>query len=257
MLATITLITAFSFAAIYPFCFWISYKDPLKNGFHKFHLGLPNTIGGVVLVFIWLMEFPLPVKIIVTVWKAAFLSVSSYSWKKEFPKPGLVLIPCLLGVYGFISVQAHMIGPGWKIASAGIISGSVFCASLYAMNLGHWYLNVHGLPIKHLMNSVNVFWAVLGARAVWDAGMLATGTVMYSGELIPLTDFIARSDGFLLMIGLFFGTFFPMITLYFVREVLKLKNTQSATGILYVILCSVLLGDLTYKYYLVKFGIPL
>ena len=57
--------------------------------------------------------------------------------------------------------------------------------------------------------------------------------------------------------GIFFGALFPLFSLYFVLGTLKLKNTQAATGILYVTLCSVLLGDLTYKYYLIKFGIPL
>jgi len=78
MLTTISLLTALAFAALYPLCFLVSIKDPLKNNFHKFHIGLPNTIGGVALVFVWLMDFPLSLKIIVTIWKAVFLSVSGY-----------------------------------------------------------------------------------------------------------------------------------------------------------------------------------
>ena len=89
MLTTISILTALAFATLYPLCFMISFKDPLKNNFHKFHLGLPNTIGGVVLVFVWLMDFPLSLKIILTIWKAFFLFVSRYSWKKEYPNPKL------------------------------------------------------------------------------------------------------------------------------------------------------------------------
>ena len=75
--------------------------------------------------------------------------------------------------------------------------------------------------------------------------------------MISIVQFMTRMDGFLLIIALFFGVILPIITLHFVKEVLKLKNTQSATGILYVILCSILFGDITYKYYLIKFGITL
>jgi len=257
MLGTITLLTALVFAAVYPLIFWISYDNPLKNNFHKFHLGLPNTVGGVVLVFIWLMDIPLSLKITVTIWKVVLFSLSRYSWKKESPDPKLITVPCLLGIYAFVRMQEHLIGPGWSGAFVGVLSGMIFCAALFAMNLGHWYLNVHGLPINHLKRSVYVFWALLGIRLVWDIYIMLTGTIVYIGDTIPLLQFAMRMDGFLIGIGLFFGTLFPIITLYFVNEVLKLKNTQSATGILYVILCSILLGDIAYKYYLIKFGISL
>ena len=255
MLTTITLLTALAFATLYPLCFLISAKDPLKNNFHKFHLGLPNTIGGVVLVFIWLMDLPLSLKIIVTIWKAFFLFVSRYSWKKEYPNPKLVLLSCLIGIYAFVRMQAHLIEPGWSIAFIGVLSGLIFCSALFAMNLGHWYLNVHGLPMSHLMRTVNIFWVLLGIRAVWDVYLLVFGRVLYAGDTISITQFMTNLDGFLLVIGLFFGTVFPLVALYFAREVLKLKNTQAATGILYVILCAIIIGDLSYKYYLIKFGV--
>lgn len=257
MLAAISLLTALAFAVLYPLCFWISAGDPLKNNFHKFHIGLPNTVGGVVLIFVWLMDMPLPLKIMVTVWKIIFLTVSWYSWKKEYPDPRLMTVACVVGIYALIRLQTYLVAPGWMAGWVGVLSGLIFCAALYAMNLGHWYLNVHGLPMGHLKRATVVFWVLLGIRALWDLYFLATGTVMYGGDQISLIHFIARIDGFLLVIGLFFGTLFPLTALYFVNEVLKLKNTQSATGILYVILCLVLVGDMAYKYYLMKFGIAL
>src|SRR3989338_8793965 len=99
MLSTIAILTALGFAAIYPLCFLISFDDPLKNKFHKFHIGLPNTVGGVALVFIWLMSIPLHLKIIDTIWKAVFLTVSMMSWKKEYPNPKLIMLPCMLGIF--------------------------------------------------------------------------------------------------------------------------------------------------------------
>ena len=257
MLTTISLITALAFAAIYPLCFWISYGNPLRDKFHKFHLGLPNTVGGIALVFIWIMDIPLSLKVMVTVWKILFFSTSRYFWKKEYPDPRIVTLPCVLGIYAFIRVQAYFIGPEWTTAFIGVLSGLIFCAALFAMNLGHWYLNVHGLPMVHLMRATYTFWFLLGIRALWDTYFLLTGSILYDGDIVSLTGFISRMDGFLLVIGLFFGTFVPIVCLYFVKEVLRLKNTQSATGILYVILCSILIGDIAYKYYLIKFGICL
>jgi hypothetical protein len=201
------------------------------------------------------MDFPLPLKITITIWKIILFSVSKYSWRKEYPDPKLMLVPCLLGTYTFIRFQAFLIEPGWPIAFIGVLSGLIFCCILFAMNLGHWYLNVHGLPMAPLIRTVNILWILLTIRTVWDIYFMSAGRVSYAGDLITIAVFISKMDGFLLIIGLFFGTLFPLISLYFTREVLRLKNTQSATGILYVILCSIILGDMAYKYYLIKFGV--
>jgi hypothetical protein len=98
---------------------------------------------------------------------------------------------------------------------------------------------------------------LVGLRFLWDAVQLATAKVMRDGDWIPLWQFLFQLDGFFLLIALFFGTLFPLITLYFVKGTLEVKSTQSATGILYVILSAVLIGDITYKYYLIKFGLIL
>ncbi len=257
MLFKISILTSLIFSVIYPLCFWISYKDPLKNNFHKFHIGLPNIVGGITLVFLLLLDIPSPIKILAVLWKLSFLSVSSYSWKKEYPKPLLMTVPCALGIITFAKVQEALIGPGLTLTIISILAGLIFCSSLFAMNLGHWYLNVHGLPMSHLARATYTFWLLVLLRFIWDAYVLLTGHILYSGDSLYIWQFMMKTDGFFLLIAIFFGTMFPLVSLYFATETLKLKNTQATTGILYVILCGVILGDLTYKYYLIKFGIAL
>lgn len=258
MLILLTILTSLIFSVLYPLCFWISYKDPLKNNFHKFHIGLPNVIGGVTVVFLLFTDIPLETKLVVLLWKGVFIVASRISWKKQYPDALWMSIPSLPGIYAFYRVMADLTGAGGPIPLiAWILGGCISCAALFAMNLGHWYLNVHGLPLAHLKRAVNVFGVSLALRLLWDAWFLATGKVFYGGEWISLVRFMAGLDGFLLLIALMFGLLFPLASLYFVHGTLKLKNTQSATGILYVILCAVLIGDLTYKYYFIKFGICL
>ncbi len=203
------------------------------------------------------MDFPLVIKIAVVIWKISLLSVSSYSWKKEYPSVWLMTIPFFLGLYAYAQLQGYYLGFSLNKLIIAFLSGFIFCSSLFAMNLGHWYLNVHGLPIIHLKRACYVLWGLLGLRLLWNMCLLFQGKVFSQGEWIPLRQFISSMDGFLLSLGFFFGILFPLGSLLFVREILKLKNTQAVTGMLYVILCSMIIGDITYKYYLIKFGIAL
>ena len=169
MLITIPLLTSIIFASIYPLCFWISWKDPLKNDFHKFHIGLPNFIGGVGVVGLIFMDVPVFLKINAVIWKIFFLSVSRYYWKKGTVNPFVITIPCVIGSFIFSlllmqlvmkplmpTISSHFLSFS-SIILGGILGGFVFCLSLYTMNLGHWYLNVHGLPISHIRRAVYVF----------------------------------------------------------------------------------------------------
>lgn len=257
MLFKISLLTAYLLAVIYPLCFLIHAKDPIKHNFHKFHLGLPNVIGGLVLVVVLLSDIPFFLKGMVIVWKLWFFFTSRFVWKKPTPDPILVSIPCVFGLYVFCLLQSYYLGTSFLGNLVSILAGLVFSSSLYAMNLGHFYLNVHGLPIKHLRNATYVFWFFVAVRALWNILCLIFGKVSYHYEMIPIHQFVLTMDGFLLLVAVFFGTLFPLVGNYFAMETIKLKNTQSATGILYVILSAVLLGDLAYKYYLIQYGISM
>ena len=258
MFIPLTVLTSLIFSVIYPLCFWISHKDPLKNNFHKFHIGLPNVVGGVTVVSLLFMDIPLATKLVVLLWKGVFIVVSRKSWKQQYPDALWMSIPVLLGIYAFYRVMTDMTGAGGLVPwIAWLLGGFILCSALFAMNLGHWYLNVHGLPIAHFKKAVNVFGAVLALRLLWDVYFLVTGKILYAGEWVPLLQFMTKLDGFFLWVAVFFGLLFPFISLYFAHGTLKLKNTHATTGILYVILCAVLIGDLTYKYYFIKFGIYL
>lgn len=267
MLLTIPLLTALIFASIYPLCFWISARDPLKNDFHKFHIGLPNFLGGVAVVGLWFMDVPLSLKVAAVLWKALFIFLSYGYWKKGGVNPRVITIPCIVGLGVFCLVLDHLVilplsfqfiaSSMAAIMVSAIVGGFILCLSFYTMNLGHWYLNVHGLPMSHLKRAVYVFWFFLILRALWDVGALLSTHVFFRGETILLWQFLGKMDGFLLLIAFFFGTLFPIISLWFVKGTLDVKSTQSATGILYVVVSSVLIGDIAYKYYMIRYGLGL
>ncbi len=255
MFIQITLLTGILFISIYPLCFWISCDDPLQNKFHKFHLGLPNVVGGGVLVVILFMNFPWNIKISIIAWKLVFFTASRFFWKKPYPNPFVVTIPCLIGIYTFVLMQTYFLGGGIEQILVGLLAGCIFSSAFFTINLGHWYLNVKGLPILHLKRAVYVFCFFLSVRIIWDGFLITTGKIMYRGEMIPFLKFTTGLNGGFIYVALFFGSLFPFIGLFFVRRQIAIKNPQETTRIFYAILCSMLLGDIAYKYYWIKFRI--
>jgi len=257
MIAKITLLTCLSLSIFYPFCFLLNVNEPLKQKFHHFHIGMPIVTGGVLAFFIGNADYSTVSKLLFFTWYISLFLVGIFNWKKDYLDARLTFTANVIGLLAFASIISEVVGGGFLKFIISTISALIYCASLYAMNLGHWYLNVHGLPIKHLRNAAHSLWVVLAIRLIWDICFILSAKVLYLDENIRLLDFMLQMDGFLLWVAVFFGTIFPIIALFFVNEILKLKNTQATTGILYVLLSAILLGDIAYKYYLIKYGIVL
>jgi hypothetical protein len=109
------ILSALAFASIQPLYFWIPFNDSFKQKFRKFNMVLPNVIGGLLLVTVWLIDIPLSLKIIVTVWKAVLFFASRYSWKKDYPDPKHMTISCLIGIYAYIRLHAYFAISGGEI----------------------------------------------------------------------------------------------------------------------------------------------
>lgn len=221
---------------------------------------MPLLFGGGVLIYLLTSDLTLLTKALLALWFLSLGSLTLFYWKKETFQALAVVLPTLFGLLAFVRTQFELLPdlPFKKEAAvAGILGGVILSSSLHSMTLGHHYLNVRGLPIDHLRRANNAFWGFLFLRILWDLYFLFYGKILYGGEAVSLIHFSMKLDGFLLWIGVFFGTLSPFIALFFVKEILKFRNTQSATGVLYVVLCSVLMGGLAYHYYLVKFGVTL
>ena len=251
------MLTSTSFAVIYPWCFFMEIKDPLKNNFHHFHIGLPAIVSSMVTIYLFLSSYPDSIKMSALWWTVLLMATAACSWKKENVNLNLIFISSAIGLWAYNKIFSHTVHMTGEPFMISILAAAIFCAALYAMNLGHWYLNVHGLPIQYLRKATLIFVLLLLARLIWDAYLIIEGHVFYGGEDIKLLSFLFKADGFFLILAIFFGTLFPLISSRFVLETIRHKNTQSATGMLYVVLCGVIMGDLIYKYYMIKYGVGL
>jgi len=103
MIATITILTCLLFSVIYPLTFWISYDKPLKDGYHKFHIGLPCLTGGILTFFSWSMNVPNGLKVALFVWFCSLFIITFKSWKKDTPNLIAITVTSIFGliVYGW------------------------------------------------------------------------------------------------------------------------------------------------------------
>jgi hypothetical protein len=129
----------------------------------------------------------------------------------------------------------------WSVAgslSAISLLGSVTLAML----LGHWYLVVRGMPIDPLKRLTIATLAATGFRAaVVGAALLAmrSGGMEYGSPLYA----VLRAEGLFFWMRVGWGLAGPLLLYPMVWGTVKIRSTMAATGILYVDVVAVVIGE--------------
>jgi hypothetical protein len=192
-------------------------------------------------------------------WPALTMAVLSYVgsvvWLYEKPAAGRVLLFLVAGMALVGSWIATDIPAGaaplivalsyLDPASGGLVLGGTMAAML----LGHWYLNTPTMQLEPLKRLILLMAVAIALRAV----ISGTGAVVLVNELgWPSAGRMA-----FLSLRWLSGIVGAMATAIMAWETLKVPNTQSATGILYVGVITTFLGELTSQLLTVELGIPL
>ncbi|MDZ4818520.1 MAG: hypothetical protein SGJ20_06050 [Planctomycetota bacterium] len=115
-----------------------------------------------------------------------------------------------------------------------LLAGLLLGSTAAAMFLGHWYLNTPTMELAPLNRLLNWMALAVALRAV--ACAVGLGLLLYHGDALPNLYLLALRwiAGIVGMVGVIWMT----------KETLKIPNTQSATGILYVGVILTFLGEL-------------
>jgi hypothetical protein len=168
---------------------------------------------------------------------AAVLSfIGAAAWLYEAKRLGIGLIVAVAGctlVAAWCGLATKDVWHATALVTSGLVLGITFAAML----LGHWYLNAPGMelgPLRRLLIVAAV--AVVMHMLVVGAGLVAEASHRSSVPIDWLLFIVLRwSFGLLGVLGL----------LWMAWQTLKIPNTQSATGILYVAVIGVFIGELT------------
>ncbi|HEX7447912.1 MAG TPA: hypothetical protein VF306_10225 [Pirellulales bacterium] len=175
---------------------------------------------------------------------AAVLSyLGAVFWLYELAGPGLLALVaiagvCLSGTWLAETSNSAPLTIGWLLARLDPLSGgAVLGTTMAAMLLGHWYLNSPGMSLAPLVRLTIGLMAAVAARAA----VSGAGLALQWHETGPF------STNQWLFIGLRWltGIGGAMAVAVAARQTLKVPNTQSATGILYVGVIVTFLGELT------------
>lgn len=158
------------------------------------------------------------------------------AWMLPLPLAAEKSQSALAGLSPTLQTLAHALA--WAdVPLAGLLLGF----TMTAMFLGHWYLNTPTMQLKPLQNLL-VWMAVATALrsivAALGLGLEATTTDYFSAAG-------AGTNILLVTLRWLWGLLGVAALTWMTWQTLKIPNTQSATGILYVAVIGVFLGELT------------
>jgi protein NrfD len=138
------------------------------------------------------------------------------------------------------------------LTSAGLLGGA--CT---AMILGHWYLILPSMPVKHLQSIVELHIVSMVLRVAVVAAAVFLAIETWQPGLGPsFRHYILSTSGVFFWQRVLFGLGGPAVLSYLTWETAKIRSTQSATGILYVDFFTVVVGEVLAKYLLLATHVP-
>jgi hypothetical protein len=225
----------------------------VSSGYYRNHLYV--TLGLTTLAALVADRFSTTVAILAGT-AAALSYVGSVCWLYEAKRAGVTLLWLVAGcslaaaLVGELESPAQSIAVDSTLANPGyaegpqvlrtvsvVTSGFLLGVTMAAMLLGHWYLNSPGMelaPLRKLLQLMAI--AVVAQMLVSGIGLISelhlTGEPTVSWLMFVL---LRWSFGLLSIAGL----------IVMAWQTLKIPNTQSATGILYVAVIGAFVGELT------------
>lgn len=157
---------------------------------------------------------------------------------------------------GYAAARVALVAPrypggAWIVISAAL-GGLFFAAVVLTMNLGHWYLVSRSLPFQLLARGASLFAGLAVLRGVLLAASIAANPRPEGLDALLSLD----RDALFFLFRVVWGIVGPLALSWFIWRTAEMKSNQAATGLLYVALVFVLIGELLASYLTVATGFP-
>ena len=222
----------------------------LGKGFFSLHAAIAFAFVGLAV-----LVRPAGLPLAVAVASAACLGAYALAAHADRAGLGLPLLAAGGACAGWALGRVALVAPrgagdAWVLAGAAL-GGLFLGAVLLVMNLGHWYLVSRSLPFRLLARGALLFALLAGARTA----LLGAAMLLDSGD--GLTSLLSlERDALFFLFRVMWGIVGPLALSWFIWKTADMKSNQAATGLLYVALVFVLIGELLSSYLTVATGFP-
>jgi len=161
-----------------------------------------------------------------------------------------------------IGAQAFRLGPAWSIETvlypiSFVVSALLLGAVTTGMLLGHWYLIDRGLsidPFRRMLRFFVVMLVVQGALLLVNGGLLRLLGAHASVD--GLTQ-LFQAHASLLTVRLLLSPVAAGALAWMIWKTLQIPQTMAATGLFYIAILSVLVGEFMSRFILFRTSLPL
>jgi hypothetical protein len=162
----------------------------------------------------------------------------------RYPKRLILRIPAVLLAIALVALGVLSWQAATRSSLAWSIAGAVSSIALVgsvtlAMTLGHWYLVVRGMPIDPLKRLTHATLAATIVRVAVVVAALCVPEMFHA---------IALRQGIFFWMRAGWGLIGPLFLYPMVWGTVKIRSTMAATGILYVEVVAVVIGEVLAAY---------
>jgi hypothetical protein len=151
--------------------------------------------------------------------------------------------------FGAVAAVAYGLTAITSALVLGLVSG--------AMLFGHWYLIDLDMPVDYLRTFVRLLGIVLIADLIALGLAIGMPSIIGSaGSAAAVHELFASHLG-LLAVRLILGPIATIVLVWMCWQTLKIPQTMAATGLLYIAVMSVLVGEMLGRFILFRTAIPL
>lgn len=201
------------------------------------------------------------------VWIAFCVAVSVYMFTL-WTDLGLLrarsyLASLLIGLIGVVTATLTLMPPAFgAVAVAGYALSAVFASAVLGMAsagmlFGHWYLIDPNLPVDYLRTIVRLMGFALVGELAALVLIVATMGLLGGGAARSAVATLFASDSMMLGLRLLLGPVASIILAWMTWQTLKIPQTMAATGLLYITVMSVLVGEFIGRFILFRTALPL
>jgi len=173
------------------------------------------------------------------------------------------LLGLALGLVALIANVTLLMPPGFGAVAAiaygltAITSALVLGLVSGAMLFGHWYLIDLEMPVDYLRTFIRLLGIVLVADLVALGLAIGLPVILGSANSAAAVHELFASHLGLLAVRLILGPIATIVLVWMCWQTLKIPQTMAATGLLYIAVMSVLVGEMLGRFILFRTAIPL